>query len=137
MEDAEKFVRNLYDNEDVREELNDALELSDDEEVGPEEIRRRMEDVIPAFASERGFDFTAEEGFEAVDTLSGQGESDELSDRELEQVAGGKSEASNIATSVLTAGIGCAISSIVGAAKDGQTCEGELKGDPTVTQRDR
>lgn len=60
----------------------------------------------------------------------------ELNDA-LEQVAGGKSADSNIAASVMSGGITCAISSIVGAAEDGQTCEGKLKGNPTVTREDR
>lgn len=128
-EQAEKFVRATMNDENLREELDDRLGSLGELDV--EEARDRLGDVVPDFAEEHGYDFTAEEGFEALEALGESLDSEELSDEELEQVAGGKqgpTRAHAITLSVMTAGAYCAIESIRVAVEEDHSCSDQLSG---------
>lgn len=73
-----------------------------------------------SFAREAGYEISFEEVREYYEALSGQKEG-ELSDAELDAVAGGKSAQGGgyIALSVLTVGTGCAAGSIIAVIKSG------------------
>lgn len=120
---ARAFIKELLQNDELFAALKENIDLSDEEDPDPETVRERMADVVPGLASKHGYEFTADEGFEALEELGENLESGELSDDELEQVAGGKSSGAVIAGSVLSAGLGCAVGSIIGEAKSKTTCE--------------
>lgn len=114
--EARKFIRKLIREPGFREELEQRLPL--DPSGDPEgEIRSAMAEVVPVLASEHGYDFTAEEGFDALETLRENFENEELSDDELERVAGGK-DSMKIVTSVISAGIICGAISATAATDD-------------------
>lgn len=117
-QEAEAFIKEVINDDSIREELDDRLGL---ESVDKSDIRDRMGDVVPDFASEHGYDFTTEEGFEALETIHGKIQSEKLSDDELEQVAGGESKTKNLRLSIGTIGLGCAAASIEDAV-DNDKC---------------
>lgn len=86
-EHAEEFIRSLMGDQDLLQELNERVDLSGD--VSEEERRAEMGEVVPEMAAEHGYEFTADEGFGALESLRGD-EGDALTDQELERVAGGK-----------------------------------------------
>lgn len=69
---------------------------------------------MPGFAAEHGYEFTAEEGFEALENLESRMSKSELTDEELENVAGGADKTAKdykeIAVSAYTVFIGCLVS---------------------------
>ena len=82
------------------------------------------EDKLVAFAKEQGFDLSLSEMSEFFQSLS-HTEQGELSDLELDLVAGGKSMGGivNIANSVLTVGFGCIVQSALVLISDSRaTC---------------
>lgn len=111
-EEARQFVRKLLGDESLRERVEERLELeqSDPEVVDDEELRERLVRVVPEFAAEHGYDFTPEEGFEALEELRAEMESGELTDAELERVSGGdaKTKGELWAISFAGIGVGCA-----------------------------
>lgn len=120
---ARAFIKELLQNDELFAALKENIDLSDEEDPDPETVRERMADVVPGLASKYGYEFTADEGFEALEELGENLESGELSDEELEQVAGGKSQESIIAGSALSAGIACGIRSIIGDVKSDTSCD--------------
>lgn len=129
IEDAKKFVKDMFRNDSMREALTNRLDVSEQDELEPDDLRKTMAEHVPQFAEEQGYDFTAEEGFEALESTIAKMESEELSDAELEQVAGGKSqwEKQRIGLSVGSVGVGCALVSVIAAGSaGGQSCEDEF-----------
>lgn len=121
---ARAFITMLLQNDELFAELKRKVDLSDEQEPDPDTVRRKMAEVVPGLAARHGYEFTADEGLEALDEIGSNLESGELSDDELEQVAGGKESRDGIiAGSVLSAGLGCAVGSIIGEAKGDTTCE--------------
>lgn len=104
--DAEEFIRSVMSDSSLLKEVNERVEFSQPGELSEEALREEMGQVVPGIAEEHGYDFTAEEGFEVLDNLRRDGDSDSLSDAELEQVAGGK-DGEEVALSVFSAGFGC------------------------------
>lgn len=125
--DAKAFVKKLIGDEELRNRLNNEIPDNHDDETTADDVRDLLARVVPDFAKERGYDFTAEEGFEALETIRNEIRSDELSNVELDQVAGGKSrlKKSQIAagvTSAVSLGFGCVIKSIYDAADGREGC---------------
>lgn len=86
--------------------------------------KEATEEKLAAFAKEQGFDLSLSEMTEFFQSLSNK-EQGELSDLELDLVAGGKSLGGmvNIAQSVLTVGFGCiAQSALVLMSEPKATC---------------
>lgn len=107
---AEAFVTKVLEDEELRDELDETLGFDDNqEEPSEEELRSRLAEIVPEVASDHGYEFTPEQGFEALATLLDDRADSELTDEELEGVAGGrlKSSAEVDAMSVLSIGIGC------------------------------
>ncbi len=75
---------------------------------------REIAEKLAALSAESGTAFTAEEFLAA-----GRGQAADLSEEELEAVAGGqwRPSANNIITSILTVGIGCAVDAALSAGK--------------------
>lgn len=119
--DARSFVKELMKDESLRGELNDRLDLTEDHNFDEEVVREGMAEVVPDLAAEHGYDFTAEEGFEAFDVLRNELGGEELSDTELEQVAGGSDKGHDVAVSIFSAGIACAVSSAQ-QGREGKEC---------------
>lgn len=90
--EAREFLKTLITDDSLREELNNRLDIDSDGPPDEDVVRDEMAEVVPGLAVEYGYEFTAEEGFEALDTVRDRMTSDELTDVELEQVAGGKGE---------------------------------------------
>lgn len=113
-EDAREFVRKLLEAETLRERIEERLELSESDSgtVDSGELRDRLARVVPEFAEERGYDFTADEGFEALRAIGENQQSTELSDAELEGVAGGAKEQNHKknALSLFTIAVACTVS---------------------------
>ena len=86
--------------------------LADAEKDGKEITGEKLE----AFAKDAGYEVTMEE----AQTFTGQTKA-ELSDDELDAVAGGKLDAYKIFSSVATFGIACAVAS-AGVASGGEDC---------------
>lgn len=126
--DAKRFVNTIAEDEELLDQLEDELEISSEGNLDAESLRERVEEVVPEFAREHGYDFTAEEGFEALLELQGEAASDELSTEELEQVAGGKNgqQTGAAVNSTLTVGLGCAILSIAAEASDIDSCQEQM-----------
>ena len=76
-------------------------------------MKDASEEKLLAFAKEVGFDVT----FADVKAFAAQAKSGELSESELDMVAGGKGDPFKIADSVLSLGISCAIDSAIYAIK--------------------
>lgn len=110
-DEARAFLKKLMKNEELYEELGDRHELDASEEPTEQMVREEMARVVPGMAAEHGYDFTEEEGFEALNELVEEMNNEELSDDELEKVAGGKSPGGKMAFSLGTLGIGCAANS--------------------------
>jgi predicted ribosomally synthesized peptide with nif11-like leader len=93
--------------------------LSEAESAGPAATEEKLLD----FAREAGFEVSVEEMRTFFEGMSTQA-SGELSDAELDQVAGGKSKTGteNVIISVLTVGVGCAIGSIIEEVKSQGAC---------------
>lgn len=103
---VKKFISDLNDNEELQQKLKDALDIDGDEET---ESNERMHEIVKqttAFATDQGYDFTADE-YRAVLTSKHVEAKGELSEEELEQVAGGMSDAGIIAISAVTLTFGC------------------------------
>ena len=79
-----------------------------------EAARVKTQEKLVAFAKEAGYEISLEEAQEYFQSLSDKKEG-ELSDMELDAVAGGKSGGGilTIVKSVLTVGISCAVDSTV------------------------
>jgi predicted ribosomally synthesized peptide with nif11-like leader len=94
--------------------------MKDAEKVGEEATKEKL----VAFAKEAGFDVSYEEVYEYFKTLS-EKEEGELSDAELDSVAGGKSDGGtvNIVVSVVTLGIGCFALSVAMGSECGESFE--------------
>lgn len=126
-EDARAFVRGLVEDKSRVERLRNRLteDVGNFDEWDEENLRERMAEVVPEFAEEHGYDFTAEEGFEALEKLRAEMESGELTDAELERVSGGdaKSEGEVRAISFTTIGIGCAVYSSEESGSDDLSCK--------------
>lgn len=84
--------------------------MRDAKAAGEEATKGRL----TVFAKEAGYDITMEEMQEFFKDLA-ESKEGALSDAELDQVAGGKSE-KGIELSIITIGVGCALASIVGEA---------------------
>lgn len=113
-DDAERFVKDVAETEELRKELAERLNFSNNEDLSADAVRERMARVAPEFASEHGYEFTAEEGFHVIEEIT-EVESDELSDGELEEVAGGKpmdagDVMAGIGTTIVTVAVGCLVS---------------------------
>lgn len=82
-------------------------------EQGEEEVQEILMDRILSFGKALGYEGTAKEVKEFFAQLANTGEG-ELSDAQLDQVAGGKSAKGiyAVATSVITAGLACLMESI-------------------------
>lgn len=87
LEAARNFVEMIHDDEALRRTLEDRLKISEED---PEQLRRRLAEVVPVVGEKRGYDFTAEEGFEALEDFREALADGELSDEDLQRVAGGK-----------------------------------------------
>lgn len=110
---AKPFIKALMTDGELLRELQERHDLDPSEDPDEETIRGTMGNLVPELAAEHGYDFTAEEGFEALGEIQGSVEPEELSDLELEQVAGGKSDSMKrkLGISIGTMGVGCAIES--------------------------
>ena len=93
--------------------------MKDAEKAGKEETEAKL----TAFAKEVGYVVSVEEMQTFFKELAEKGK-DELSDSELDMVAGGKTQGW-VAFSIGTVGIGCALGSIIGSSK-GTSCEKEV-----------
>lgn len=114
-EDARKFVRELMTNDALRGEVDERLDVEsgDPDSTASGDLRAELARVIPGFARERGYDFTVEEGFEALRSIREEQRDGELSDAELERVAGGKNtNHKRNAVSMFSIGIACTVSAI-------------------------
>lgn len=115
-EDAQNFVNRIFREESLRNELNERIEVqSSSGDTEPSELKEIMGEIVPEYAAEYGYDFTSQEGFDALEELQETMQVDEeLSEAELEQVAGGKSQEGKlmIGISVVSLGAGCGIVSI-------------------------
>ena len=85
--------------------------------------KEATEAKLTAFAKEAGYDVAAEE-MQAFFKELEENKKGELSDSELDMVAGGKSQGWYV-TSIATLGIGCAVGSIMGMAT-GASCDSEI-----------
>lgn len=105
----------------LQEKLN--VILKEAEEAGQEETNTKL----VAFAKDAGFDPSIQEMQEFFAGLAAKRDG-ELSNLELDMVAGGKSEGGtlNVLVSVFSFGIGCAITSIINAVEYND-CAGTFK----------
>lgn len=114
---AKEFIQAISQSNELREELENRLDSSGANE--PEKVRQRLAEIAPSFGAEHGYEFTAEEGFEALENLESRFSESELSDEELENVAGGADKTAQDhkenAVSVFTVVIGCLVSASKGA----------------------
>lgn len=92
LEEAQRFINRIFTEESVRKEFERRLESLPDQDEKPGFDHEVVAQVAPDYASELGYEFTAEEGFEALRKVRNTEGSDQLSDEELEGVAGGKLE---------------------------------------------
>lgn len=129
LDEAEQFIRDLMGDEELRRKFDERLGFDDPSEVpGEEVLRERMASVVPEFATEHGYEFDSEEGFQALDEVRVAVKSGELSDEELDHVAGGKPQNKKTAiglTSASSAGIICGLVTAVDAAM-GERCFDDL-----------
>lgn len=82
-EQAQSFIEELEDNKSLQNEVKSLIQSGNDSELEPEKIMQQIIDL----ASNHGYDFTAEDYKSAVSNR--QEQEGELSDADLEQVAGG------------------------------------------------
>jgi hypothetical protein len=95
--------------------------MKDAEAAGKETTEAKL----TAFAKEAGYDVALEELQTFFKELE-ENKKGELSDSELDMVAGGKSQGWYV-TSIATLGIGCAIGSIMSMGKDANSsCDQEI-----------
>lgn len=92
LEEAQRFINKIFTEESVRNEFERRLESLPDKDENSGFDHEDVAEVAPDYASELGYEFTAEEGFEALRKVRNAEGSDQLSDEELEGVAGGKME---------------------------------------------
>ena len=91
--------------------------------------KAKAEEALVAFAKEAGYEIPFEEARQFMENLVAKKKNGELTDTELDLVAGGKSDKGVMAifASVISAGIGCGILSIVGAFENAaQGCLDQL-----------
>lgn len=80
---AQSFIEELEKDESLQNEMKSFIQRGNDSELDAEEILQK----IINFASDHGYEFTAEDYKNAVGNR--QEQESELSDADLEQVAGG------------------------------------------------
>lgn len=85
-------------------------------QTGDPSVQTATEEKLQAFAKEAGYDISIQEMKDFFQGMATQTEG-ELSDMELDQVAGGKVQADKVVNSVFSAGIVCAIASIIYATR--------------------
>lgn len=108
--DADEFVKVFLSEESLQDELNDRVEV-EQTDVDEEGFRNRVGNVLPSLGSEHGYDFTAEEALEVFEQIRRDVESNELSEEELEEVAGGLSDNGTITLGLSLGSLGfiCAV----------------------------
>lgn len=113
-ENVKKFFVRVEQDETVRKNF-----LASMESIKPETQNEAAEKIIKT-AKAAGFNFNAEELFEArAELIDAVNSNPELSDKDLSSVSGGinYTKTKTIAMSVISAGIVCAVMSIIGEAK--------------------
>lgn len=100
-------MKELYEKIAASEELQKKVMaiLAEAEEKGEDATK----EALVSFAKEQGYDVTFEEVKEFLESMQKEGE---LSDDELDMVAGGKARPEAVVSSVVSLGLACALVSI-------------------------
>ncbi len=120
-ETVKKFFVKVEQDETLRNSFLAAIKS-----IKPENQNEVAEKIIQT-AKTAGFDFSAEELFEArAELVDAANSNPELSDKDLSAVSGGitESKAKAVGVSIGTVGIGCAVISIMGEATVSQNSTG-------------
>lgn len=109
-EQVKQFLSDVKESEELQAKIKDLLKMEGDgKNTSTDEVNKQI-DQITDFATDQGYDFSADEYRAVLESMQKKDKA-ELSDEELERVAGGHgddvSDAEAIAISLLAFLMGC------------------------------
>lgn len=87
-QNAEQFLEEIHQNQNLNEQLNSAIDIDVEQGAQLQEKSDKIIEKVVAFAQDNGFDFNAADYRSALSEQYSE-TNKELSDADLEQVAGG------------------------------------------------
>jgi len=119
-----QFLEELNSNEKLQQQLNEHLDIKSGETEESDKLKEQILHQITDFAKDQGYDFSADEYQTTLKSMQ-----EELSEEELEKIAGGGIFDGIVATnSWLTDGVGCAIISAAESSVKVKDCMGPMIG---------